>query len=188
MVRDILTTSFETEVKLRGRKPEFNNDIAKQLTTVASLLTNPGYQVGLLFYGPCGNGKTTMVRAIQQMLNVLNDLVFSSEERVGLRILTAKEIVEMRMENPKRWREICCQSPLLAIDDLGMEPKELQEYGNIITPIVDLLSYRYDRRLFTIITSNMSPADLAHIYGERIADRLREMLHGLYFENTTYRK
>lgn len=186
-MKDILATALESEISMRGRILVQSKELEHQLTTIAGQLTEPGHRFGLLFYGGCGNGKTTMTRAIQQMINVFNDRVFDYDERVGMRILSAKEIVTMRVENPKRWQEFCCQAQLLAIDDLGMEPTEVQEYGNIITPMVDLLSYRYDRRLFTVITTNMTPTDITSKYGGRIADRLREMLQGLYFENPSFR-
>lgn len=45
---------------------------------------------------------------------------------------------------------------ILAIDDLGTEPREIIEYGNVLSPIIDLISYRYEHQLPTIITSNLT--------------------------------
>lgn len=44
---------------------------------------------------------------------------------------------------------------ILAIDDLGTEPREIIEYGNVLSPIIDLISYRYEHQLPTIIISNL---------------------------------
>lgn len=39
--------------------------------------------------------------------------------------------------------------PLLAIDDLGTEPREVQHFGNISSPMIRLLDKRYEEQLFT---------------------------------------
>ena len=46
---------------------------------------------------------------------------------------------------------------MLAIDDLGTEPVEVMDYGNIITPVINLLTKRYEAHLFTIVTTNLDP-------------------------------
>ncbi|WP_278908588.1 hypothetical protein [Leyella stercorea] len=35
---------------------------------------------------------------------------------------------------------------VLAIDDLGTEPREIIEYDNMLSPIIDLISYRYEHQ------------------------------------------
>lgn len=60
----------------------------------------------------------------------------------------------------------------LAIDDLGTEPVEVMDYGNIITPVINLLTKRYEAHLFTIVTTNLDPKEIHKRYGDRIADRL----------------
>lgn len=77
---------------------------------------------------------------------------------------------------------------MLAIDDLGVEPVETQAYGNIYYPVIDVLTKRYDKQLFTMITTNLTPAEIRDKYGERIADRLNEMMAKIIFRNETYRK
>ena len=76
---------------------------------------------------------------------------------------------------------------MLGIDDLGTEPKEYLVYGNIHTPIVKLLSSRYDSRLFTMITTNLTPTQICNYYGARIGDRLNEMMKIIVFPNNSYR-
>ena len=46
---------------------------------------------------------------------------------------------------------------VLGIDDLGTEPSEVSDYGNVYTPVIDLLTKRYEEQLFTIITTNLTP-------------------------------
>lgn len=59
--------------------------------------------------------------------------------------------------------------------------------GNIITPIIDLLTKRYEAQLFTIVTTNLDPKDIRKRYGDRIADRLNEMMAKIVYRNPTYR-
>lgn len=76
---------------------------------------------------------------------------------------------------------------MLGIDDLGTEPSEVLDYGNIYTPVIDLLTKRYEEQLFTIITTNLTPQQIRRHYGDRIADRLNEMVKKIVFNNCTYR-
>ena len=79
-------------------------------------------------------------------------------------------------------------TPLLAIDDLGKEPGEIITYGNIVTPMVDLIEQRYKMQLFTIATTNLLPKQIGEKYGARIADRFNEMFHKIVFSNQSYRR
>ena len=76
---------------------------------------------------------------------------------------------------------------MLGIDDLGTEPSEVLDYGNIYTPVIDLLTKRYEEQLFTIITTNLTPQQIRGHYDDRIADRLNEMIKKIVFNNCTYR-
>ena len=75
----------------------------------------------------------------------------------------------------------------LGIDDIGTEPAEVQDYGNFIYPIKELLAMRYDAQLFTVFTTNLEPKEIRQRYGDRIADRLNEMMTKVVYRNPTYR-
>ena len=85
------------------------------------------------------------------------------------------------------WRNLM-RTPLLIVDDLGVEPREIMDYGNVFTPLVDLITLRYDEQLYTIFTTNLTPSQLEEKYGKRIVDRLNEMVETIVFENGTYRR
>ena len=36
---------------------------------------------------------------------------------------------------------------VLGLDDLGTEPSEVLDYGNVYTPVIDLLTKRYEEQL-----------------------------------------
>ena len=77
--------------------------------------------------------------------------------------------------------------PMIAIEDMGREPIEVLDYGNILNPVVDMLEYRYNMQLFTFITTNLTKSQIREKYGNRIADRFNEMREVIIFKNETYR-
>ena len=44
------------------------------------------------------------------------------------------------------------------------------------------------RSCFTYVTTNLQPKDFSRIYGERVADRLREMATIINYQNPSFRK
>lgn len=65
------------------------------------------------------------------------------------------------------------QALVLAIDDLGMEYGD--EKGSFLATLDGLINTRYAARLYTVITTNLPMAEFRRRYGERIADRFREV-------------
>ena len=162
----IIMAAYETEVRYRRR--QFVND-DKTRASVASFvraLTSKQPRFGILLCGTCGNGKTTMVYAFQNALNLL--------------------VRNGRLDREWGYTNIRSKE-MLAIEDIGREPAETLDYGNVLSPIVDLLEYRYDQQLYTIVTTNLKPQEMRSHYGDRIADRLNEMFDKVIFQDGSYR-
>ena len=153
-------------------------------------------KAGILLCGSCGNGKTTLLEATCRMINSIyplssrvryeDELFYNRNNHAGIRWETAVKMADM-CKKEDDFRSFV-QSEWLAIDDLGQEPAEVNDYGNVRYPMRDLLCYRYDRNMLTIVTSNLTPKDISERYGERIADRLREMMAIELFTGKTYRR
>lgn len=60
-------------------------------------------------------------------------------------------------------------------------------YGNVLTPVKTLLESRYAMGLTTFITTNLAPTQIETTYGKRIADRFREMMFSIPFDNPSFR-
>ena len=90
----------------------------------------------------------------------------------GLTIVDALHIAQLCKSNHTKYHLELAQNEMLAIDDLDTEPVEVMDYGNIITPVINLLTKRYEAHLFTIVTTNLYPKEIHKRYGDRIADRL----------------
>lgn len=182
----ILLAGVKAEVEFRDKSFEMSETLISQIQQIARFLTSDNSKFGLLLCGGCGNGKTTFVKAFQQILNKLRMCNRDSDEHHSMRIVNARAVAMLCKEDYEEWRELS-NKKMLAIDDFGTEPLEVMDYGNVLYPLTDLLTIRYDRRLFTIITTNLTPPEIRSKYGERIADRLNEMMEKVVFENHTYR-
>ena len=187
----LLYTAYAAEVQLRGRKLSMDAETTRVVAETARFLTSPqGIKTGMMFCGTCGNGKTTLMNAIGNSLEWMrnHDIFVDSENKDlydYLTILDAKRIAT-DMKNDTVASKIK-RNTLLGIEDMGREPAEVLDYGNVFSPIVDLLEYRYSSRLFTIITTNLTSSQIREKYGMRVADRLNEMLHVVVFRNTSFR-
>lgn len=183
-----LQTALQFQVEERGREFIMNDNISEILDRLSRVLTEGSYHFGLHFYGGCGNGKTTFVKAFQTVINRLQLKI--EEECYGnwaIRIMDARAIADLAKNDNDEWQQLC-RIPMLAIDDLGTEPVEVLDYGNVLYPIVDLLTRRYDRQLFTVITTNLTSEEIRAKYGERIADRLNEMMTKIVFRDSSFRR
>ena len=100
--------------------------------------------------------------------------------------MDAKYIAYLCENNYEAYRKLI-STDMQGIDDLGTEPSEVLDYGNVYTPVIDLLTKRYEEQLFTVITTNLTPQKIREHYGDRIADRFNEMVKKIVFSNGTYR-
>ena len=182
---DAITAAYKANVEFRHRI--YQDDIATQehIKAAARWLTAECPKFGMLFCGQCGNGKTTLSHAIRDLVSWIYRHDYSND---GLYIkqVDAREICYAAKNDYKTYKGLCSQL-MLSIDDLGVEPSEVLDYGNVLSPVIELLSRRYNAQLFTIVTTNLTPKQIREHYGERIADRFNEMFERIVFENSTYR-
>lgn len=164
------------------------------IRVAAEWLADPCSKFGFMMTGLYGNGKTTLLLAMCNLINYLFDSACSNDRR-SIRILKAKDIARWAIDRDKRESyENLYYEDMLAIDEVGEEPAELISYGMVYTPIRDLLEERYARQKLTIITTNLvenKKKDIHQIrdhYGERVVDRIREMMKILPFHNESYRE
>lgn len=179
--------AFEAQVELRGGTVEYDEMTTKNLRLVAETLAGDSHKFGLLLAGTCGNGKTTTLRAVQSVIKLLNNTYYNrSGQRIGNRLLEAKEITQLSDKDGQL--TVYKTVPVLFLDDLGREPTEVLKYGNVSSPITELLEYRYNQRLTTIVTTNLEPSEIREKYGDRIADRFNEMFALVSYTGVSYRR
>lgn len=159
-VIEMLTASVQAEVEYRHRLFEDNPQMREQIAKAARWLINQD-KFGLLMCGVCGNGKSTLMLAIRSLINFL-DMKDAYNESMTVFRIDAREIARLSKDDFAKFEKIRSKK-MLAIDDMGLEPAEVMDYGNILNPVVDLLSYRYDEQLFTIVTTNLKPEEIIYV-------------------------
>lgn len=138
---------------------------------------------GFALLGTVGNGKTTLLRAVQRAVLAMDGLGMFPEA-TALRIVAARSV---HRDGSPRFESLC-REPWLAIDDLGTEPAEELVYGVATCPMQELLERRYADNLPTCATTNLTPRELEQKYGLRVYSRLREMMPRVVFKNESFRK
>lgn len=175
--------AYLTEIyksKVEAREMKFQSDESHlMLQKVAKWITG-NYKPGLLLYGTVGSGKTTVADSLLKLIVILKPAELP-------RRLSALELTGIAKDDYEGFKEVS-RAKMLFIDDLGEEPLSVKTFGNEITPIVELLYIRYEKRLFTVITTNLKETEIKSLYGERIEDRIAETFDRLYFNNPSFRK
>lgn len=161
-----------------GSYIEDNEPYIRQL---AGWLTDPKAP-GAIIFGVVGNGKTTLMKAVSELVNNLGD---GSPNR-WITTINAMELARLAKTDEEKMRDLI-RKPLLAVDDLGIEQDAIKSFGNILNPAVEMLLYRYQYRLPTLLTTNLKPAEIRQRYGDRVADRMNEMFIRIIIKNETYR-
>ena len=103
------------------------DELHKQVAIVAHWLCGMSGKNSLLLVGGCGNGKTTFVYAMQNLVNHLGIKNQVTGQNFGISLYNAKDLANICKTHSKDWRSLM-DKDILAIDDLGTEPREIIEY------------------------------------------------------------
>lgn len=173
------------------RKRTYVRKYQEQIKLAARWLTDPSMS-GLYLCGVVGCGKTTLMNAISMVVLAylsMPDTDPKTKDEFNFIGYAANKLSQMLADKTEieRIRYLLSDTCILGIDDLGTEPLEIMKYGNIVRPMVNLLSHRYEIRAKTVITSNLSPNQIEERYGLRLADRFREEYIIASFPNGSFR-
>lgn len=133
------------------------DSLRSYLSDIGDFLTLEEHKYGLFIPGSVGNGKTTMLKAIRDLLVYLidNERIRYCEGAKYPRFVTGNEMVECLLDSRASFRELKT-AKYLFIDELGSEQTEVSSYGMVYRPFYDILNYRYENLLPTFISSNLS--------------------------------
>lgn len=172
-VTEVLSKTYSVLVKSTGHTI---TDIPEHLETVAAWMCGKG-RPGLLIYGGYGTGKTTTIRAIRCAIRFFRPTH-------NVRHLTSKQVVVMPYD---AFKTLYRGNDLVIIDEFGREQDERREYGNVSEPMVDLISFREDRGLPTVLASNLTDDEISEKYGPYIRDRLAGSYSRLFLDGDSRR-
>lgn len=172
-IRNRLTAIYSLEVESRNREFILDSNTIEKIDLVSKWLFCSEKR-GLLLMGTMGNGKTTMLSSIRRLFECKTALV------------NAIDLYDSYKENqglvPRR------NEVLLLIDDLGIEPIRCLIYGEEHYPLSKLFLYRYDRRLTTVIATNLDEEQIKERYGDRVMDRMIETFEVIIYDAGSYRQ
>ena len=138
--------------------------------------------VGLLFYGNTGNGKTFTAACIANaLIDMKVPVLMTSFSKI------IKQITGMRAEDKIEYINSINRYDLLILDDLGAE-RESQYALEIVYDVVDS---RYKSGKPMIITTNLTMAEMKNPISmdyQRIYDRILEMCMQIHFDGESRRK
>ena len=177
LVYDKLLWHYHRKVHESGRAYQDSTSVKEAIRVIARFMTDKeDYHFGIMLCGQPGNGKTTLMQALYDLCRFMGECPLGTS---GKRVIDSVEqgLPLHAFQDEK----------LMFIDDLGAERKEIQEYGNVLTPMIDLLEHRYSCRLFTVVTTNLDASQLGEKYGARLRDRFREMFIVVPFSNKSFR-
>lgn len=201
----LLRSAYERVVTYRNGSIEIDSETLKRIEKVAHWLIkdNPAHKPSLLLYGDKGTGKTTLLRAVKSMIDNIKGYYHKALANCGR--MTAEEVAYARyweydvgaphfatacevVDMDEKALRACKTASLLLLDDLGVEPSVVKNYGTERTYMVDIINYRYDKCLPTIITTNLDEVGIASIYGDRTEDRIKEICNKINYEGDSYRR
>lgn len=119
---------------------------------------------GLIFAGKIGCGKSVLMSAFLRISNEFSRRITTSIHSKELSRLIIQRGVDYFVKRP------------LFIDEIGREESEVKDYGNIVKPVIDLFSLRYENGSRTYATTNFRFDSLEKFYGEFIRTRMEEMM------------
>ena len=185
---DLLLAACRAEVALRHREFVASDSYLRHIADVARWLTGTDTTFGLFLCGNRGNGKTTLVKAMKSLYNLLHsDEGYTSQNDCwplfGFEIITAKELVLLAKAYNNRTRDNMSDVgrykrlrdvEVLCIDDLGTE---------LMTSFVHSAMYQIvNTRLITgkktVISTNLSPDELGRRYGAPVLATLPPTRYG----------
>ena len=162
------------------RRDEKKSDLARRYVSKWSQLYKEN--VGLLFYGNTGNGKTFTAACIANaLIDKKVPVLMTSFSKI------IKQITGMRAEDKIEYINSINRYDLLILDDLGAE-RESQYALEIVYDVVDS---RYKSGKPMIITTNLTMAEMKNPISmdyQRIYDRILEMCMQIHFEGESRRK
>lgn len=140
---------------------------------------------GLFFTGQAGSGKTHLAAIVINELILRHALraIFLKTTRLLDRLRATYSQNSRTYGQGEALEQLYSSVPAIVLDDFGAQ----QETDWAAETLYDMIDQRYEKGLFTVITSNKNLNDLASAAEGRIASRFKEMTHTIEFPAIDYR-
>lgn len=174
-------------IEVENRYGKFMQPDKEKFQRIAKFITTCSQKCGLLLYGSTGTGKTTYLKAIEGMIRMLYRYEIQTSA-ITIRSFKASELGVMMKDDKDNYHRLK-RACVLLLDDIGFagDAEMVNNYGIKTNPVVDVIEHRYDKQLFTVMTTNLTEQDIKERYGARIYSRLSEMCMWVAFTGKDYR-
>jgi DNA replication protein DnaC len=138
----------------------------------------------IMLVGKYGSGKTIIMQVMAEMYNTV---IFSLHIQYPLlTFIKPSELLGILKEKPVK---AFSKLPLI-IDELGCEPKQIMDFGNLRSPMIELLCERYDSGSWTHGVNNFMLETLSseNQYERMTGDRLKSMFNFIELKGESRRK
>ena len=157
-IKDFNTYDNEGLVHLKEFVECYLNEISKR--------ERYEYQEGIMFYGSNGVGKTMLSCII---LTQAYKYRWTSQRTTFVKYVDSYTSSWDKNSEPDTYWETCKKAQYLVLEEVG---KEID--SKITKPILeDLLRYREEKGLVTIMCTNLTPKDLEELYGASIMSLIK---------------
>jgi DNA replication protein DnaC len=133
-------------------------------------------QSGVLLLGNVGVGKTTIMQA------VVAYYCFRHNKTIG-----EYHAKQLPVEYVSKGLEYFYKRPIF-VDDLGKEPPITTIWGQKYDTWADIFSIRYENRALTFATANYNHESFSELYGNVVADRMKEHFNTFVLKGESLRK
>jgi DNA replication protein DnaC len=125
---------------------------------------------GILLHGKKGCGKTAI---LESFCKAYTDLLKPINNNHEIKKIWCPEFHNLYLKEHYKYYYRCN----LFLDDFGKDKQEIQSYGTIISPLVEVLCKRYDFGSLTFATTNFNESDLYDIYKGTLDDRITSIFN-----------
>jgi len=159
------------------RFDSYNKDLIQQLYyyVTGNSKFKGSLQKGIHLYGTYGCGKTALLQSVCEMITELSDR--------KIEMVHAKEFGNTIL---KHGIDYYYKRPMF-LDDIGREPREVKNFGNVIHPVPDSYPMRKENGAWTFQTCQRPIKGLESEYGEYITDRMRAAFNEIEFKGSSRR-
>lgn len=166
---------------------ENNKEILNELFSYAHGVGKLDPNKGIWLYGEVGTGKSTLIKILAEYQRTMWK-GFKCVNCASLAAMFSSYGIESL--NESTWNEGYMGSNPVerAFDELGRETIPAKYYGNELNVMQHIIQIRYDLKVKTHITTNITPEAIIPLYGEHIYDRAVEMFNFIEMKGESKRK